>query len=240
VSDNPKRDRSNEPKRDTHPSYGTVLFTRTYGGGGKERLFGSSILKHFSTIKLSIHEAERYHDLHQDHVWGGIRQIIEVEMSAAQFAELLTTMNVGTGVPCTIRWREGVGRVEDPPDDEIEIDRVQHSFRENLDGLVTWLLKRRKDMMAIFKKKAIGKHDREEIVWIVERVIQEVRSNLPFTVDQFNEAAERIVTAAKAEVDSFVTQTIQVTGIEQLRAMKGGEVIAPKALPYGVEGDDQE
>lgn len=226
-------------KAKKHPSYGLVSFHRVSCGGGKEKLFGSSILHHFTTVRLTLHEAELTHDLCYDSIFPS-KQIVEVEMSAAQFAELLTTMNQGSGVSCTIRWREGVGQVESPPDDEIEIDRVHESFKANMAERVEWLLERRKELGEILKKKAIGKQDRVEIEQIIEGVIAEFRSSAPFAVDQFSEATEKIVTAAKAEVDSFVTQVIQTTGLEQLRAMKGGEVIDTKALPYGAEGDDQE
>jgi len=217
-----------EPKN--HPSYGTVMFTRTHCGGGREKLFGSAITNHFTTVKLTIREAELRHKYHEDRIWGD-RKIIEVELSAAQFVELLTTMNVGTGTPCTIRFRQDVGKIEIPPDDEIEIDHVQDSFKKDLKEMADWLLARRKELMVILEKKAIGKKDREDILEIIEMVIQEVRSNRPFALDQFNEATERVVVAAKAEVDSFVTQMVQSTGLEQLRAMKGGEIINRKALP---------
>jgi len=100
-----------EPKN--HPSYGTVMFTRTHCGGGREKLFGSAITNHFTTVKLTIREAELRHKYHEDRIWGD-RKIIEVELSAAQFVELLTTMNVGTGTPCTIRFRQDVGKIEIP------------------------------------------------------------------------------------------------------------------------------
>lgn len=220
---------------DKHPSYGTVLFHRI--SGGKSNLFGSPIRNHYTTIKLTIHQAVRHHDLHEDRIHGhGV--LAEVELSAAQFAELLTTMNVGSGVPCTIRFMHGMGKIEDPPDDDVEIDRVQESFKGDLTGMVSWLKRKRGELKKLLGKKSIGKGDRKEIMGIIENVLMEVQSNIPFTVDQFNEATERIVTAGKAEIDSFVTQMVQVTGLKQLQAMRGGEVLNTKALPSGAEGED--
>lgn len=226
-------------KAKSHPSYGLVSFHRVSCGGNKEKLFGSSILHHFTMVRLTIHEAELTHDLCYDSIFPR-KQIVEVDLSAAQFAELLTTMNQGSGVPCTIRWREGVGEVEPPPDNEIEIDRVHESFKANMAERVEWLSERREELAGILEKKAIGKQDRLKISRIIEGVIAEFRSSAPFAVDQFSEATEKIVTAAKAEVDSFVTQVIQVTGLEQLRAMKGGEVIDTKALPSAKKEDEDD
>lgn len=221
-----------------HPSYGTVQFCRR--SGGKMKLFGSSVRNHMSTIILTIREATRYHSLHEDRIHGG-HDIIEVELSSAQFAELLTTLNVGTGVPCTIRMRQGEPKIPDPPDDEVEIDRVQTSFRESMAKLAKWLKDRRKDLEKILEKRSIGKADKERIDWMIGKVIQEVESNWPFVVDQFNEATERVVTAAKSEVDSFVTHMVQRTGLEQLKKMAigGGEVIEHRALGPG-EAKEQE
>ena len=76
----------------THPSYGMVQFSRVTGGNC--RLFGSALEGHNHRIELRIFEAEMHidHDLHMERPYGK-GQIIEVALSAAQFAELLTTMN---------------------------------------------------------------------------------------------------------------------------------------------------
>jgi len=55
------------------------------------------------------------------------------DLSAAQFAELLTTMNVGSGVPCT-RYIEGK-RIQDPPDMKLEVEKVQDSFKQDMKDL---------------------------------------------------------------------------------------------------------
>jgi len=205
-----------EKDKKEHPSYGTVLFTRM--SGGKTNLFGSSIRTHMSTIMLTIHEATRYHDLSEDRVFGG-KQLIQVELSAAQFAELLTTMNVGSGVPCTIRHRIGAGRIEDPPDDEIELDRVQAGFKDELKELRDYIKEASAEMATLLEKRSLSKKDKEKIQWIVDKTLQEVECNWPFVVDQFAEATERVVTAAKSEIDSFVTTMVQVTGLKQLKKM---------------------
>ena len=42
---------------------------------------------------------------------------------------------------------------------------------------------------------------------------------MPFALDQFNEAVERVTSAAKAEVDAFVMDAITRTGLKQLKQM---------------------
>jgi hypothetical protein len=151
----------------------------------------------------------------------GHRTLIEVELSAAQFAELLTTMNVGSGVPCTIRHLAGQGHIPDPPDTKIEIDRVQESFGDRIKDLKDLLKQSKASIQEMFDEKAtLGVKSKAQVLEVINKLIMEITSNIPFIIDQFNEATERVVTSAKAEVDNFVTNVIVQTGLTQLQAMK--------------------
>ena len=203
----------------THPSYGTVQFSRvTCGGNTKMHLFGSPITNHFNVIDLIINRAEIKHDLHQDTIFGH-DELIRVRLSAAQFAELLTTMNVGSGVPCTILRIKGQERIPDPPGDEIELDRVKQNFEDDLKELLEDVTKQATELHTLLEKKSLTKEDKRNIQWIVEHVKQAVGSNFKFAVDQFGEATDKVVSHAKAEIDHFVTAMVQKTGLEQLQVM---------------------
>ena len=90
----PFQDRTAE----NHPSFVTVQFSRL---SGSKRFFGSSVTSH-SWIRLQIRPATLYHYLGEDSIYATNRSLVEVDLSPAQFAELLTTMNVGSGVPGTL------------------------------------------------------------------------------------------------------------------------------------------
>lgn len=220
---------TNDEKWEVHPSYGTAQFNRVHNCGPR-RLFGSPVRQHPSTVMLTIRRAKRTHSLSEDWVFAN-EDIVEVELSASQFAEMLTTMNVGHGVPCTIRFIEGEGRIESPPDEEIEIDRVQQSFKDMLTGMVERILEQKKEMDEILDKKSINKKDRTKIAWIVDKVLQEVQSNMPFVLDQFSEATDRVVTAAKGEVDSFLTNLATQTGMKELREVFSGKSLLGSGEP---------
>ena len=81
-------------------------------------------------------------------------------------------------------------------------------------------------------KKTIGKGDREDIRKLLTRVKSEYKSNMPFALEQFNEATDKLTQAAKAEVDAFVTHAAVMTGLEQLRKIGNGEV-APDLKQLG-------
>jgi len=86
----------------THESYGMLGFYRVQGTD--RPLFGSS-LKHNNTIRLTLKTGVHSRNLNRDWYYGG-RTLFEVEMSASQFADLVSNMNVGDGVPVTIKRKE--------------------------------------------------------------------------------------------------------------------------------------
>lgn len=220
-------------ERSKHPSFGMVGFSRaSVGGSRRERLFGSSLAKHYNVIMLRVHQAFEEHHLSQDwrHAQGA--PLIEVEMSEAQFASLLTTMNMGDGVPCTIRYVApgGSGKVESAPDADVEVDKVRKGFEQNIKELVEdfeTLKGRAKEILGTAKS---SKAERDEILKLIERAAQDLSSNFGFVIEQFNEATEKVITQAKAEVDAFVTNAAKVAGLDRLKELasdsRGGGALA--------------
>ena len=92
MDENKKVEKTKFGVRTTHPSYGTLLFSRSTGA--KEALFGSSI-QHRDTICMTLHHASIERGLNRDWIHGD-KVIAEVEMSYSQFAEAITSMNIGT------------------------------------------------------------------------------------------------------------------------------------------------
>ncbi len=211
---------STKEHKETHPSYGMVgISSVSIGGRSKMRLFGSSLDRHYSTIRLRICAAERHHSLGYDHFYAG-ECVAEVEMSAAQFAEFVTTPNVGSGVPCTIRYLNGT-QVEDPPDGpKVEAEMVREGFDENVKKVASRLDTLTK-MVAKMEKASPTAAERKAIVEEVRMARQEIASNLPFMLHQFEEATTRITTAAKAEVEAFVTHAVLSTGLDTLKQLHG-------------------
>lgn len=220
---------SRDEEREDHPSYGMIGFYRTTGNPG--RLFGSPLKNHEHYVTLRVSKGTRIHSLGHDRFHGGLRgEIIEVMMSAGQFSELLTTMNVGSGVPCTIQYLLGE-KVPSPPDDaELEVEKVRKGFKKDMQGVVAQIKEDKKELASLLEKKTLTKADKEKIMWMLGRVEQHVESNAPFMVSQFEEAAEKVVKHSKAEIDAFITHNVVAEG---LRAIK--ERAEKKALGEGGE-----
>lgn len=222
---------NDEDEVERHESFGMVGFNRIHGGG-KRRLFGSPLRDHASSVILRIHGAHRRHGLSEDKVFAD-KELIEIELTSMQFATLLTTLNVGDGVPCTIR-HVGMKRLDPPPEEEIEVDRIRAGFSDRLTRFHKYIRKHRKRLEEIVAEGRPTKGAMKEFAAIFEQVEQEVASNWGFVVDQFEEATDRIANVAKAEVDAFVTGVVQRTGLEELKRVALA-VNETKALPAKVK-----
>jgi hypothetical protein len=205
-------------KEEEHESYGMVGFSRVHGcGGGTRRLlFGSHLANHHETIVMRVKTATRKHGLSHD--WHhGDQELIEIEMSPAQFAQLLTSMNFGDGVPCTIRYLVGKGMMEPVPDSYVpEQVKILENVKVELEEMVGSLDGRRARLQEILSKKSINKGDREEIVKLSSDIWNWFESHAPFAFESFEESAEKVVTAAKSQVEEFALATLVKLGMEKL------------------------
>jgi len=217
-----------------HPSYGLVSISRITGGSGARRLFGSPLANHYGTIRLSIGTAKWIHGLHHDRYYGSLRgEHIEVEMSAAQFADMITSLNMGSGTPCTIRHLTGV-QIPPPPDYATEAEHIRDNFEGSLDKYKAKARTYRKKIEDLTSK--LSTKAKEEIRIALDVIEDQLSSNVPFVVKQFQEATTRITSAAKAEVDAFVTGVVRAAGLE---AIAGGKL--PSLLSSGdpdAKGDE--
>ena len=195
-----------------HPSYGLARFTRGSSARGIP-LFGSSIQnKH--TITLEISRAEHKRDLSND--WFHSKEkLIKVEMSQNQFAELLTNMNHGDGVPVTIR-HINLDYYPEPPF-IAKADLFKGEFENKMHNYSVDMKKGLEKTIDILSNKTtISKGDRELILNQISSVFSTLESGIPFTNSQFIEAIEQTVTEAKSEIEAFVENKIRSAGLEAL------------------------
>ncbi len=205
----------------THPSFGMVSVNRVFGHRGI--LFGSHLQDHHTTIELTIKKGKRNHHLGQDW-YSGREELINITLSAAQFVEMITTMNMGDGIPCTIRH---VGREYTPdiPDEEdTESERVEEEFVERMQDRVSLLKENEDKIEEILNKKSIGKKDRETIKELVFQARRYFVDSAPFAIKSFHKAKQKVVTSVKAEVESFMNTVVHNAG---LKAIEGKQMETP-------------
>lgn len=193
-------DSSLERETYRHPAFGMVGFSRVTGGDNV--LFGSSI-KHNDRIQLTIKHGEQDRSLHNDSYYGRGR-IVEIEMSYSQFAECISAMNVGNGVPCTIRFTEKDGHI--PYIEENNSKREQ--FRNEFSDTIAKAMEQVQNQInyiqeSIDTKKTLGVKDRKEIISQLQHVKYNIGCNLDFCVSQFDEQMDKSTMEAKGEIEAF-------------------------------------
>jgi len=197
-----------------HPSFGIVGFSRI---DGHTRLFSSDLL-HGNFIQLEIKTAKLHRHLCQDQIYSK-NKIIEVWLSEAQFVSLISTMNVGDGVPCTIKWEPTNGEVDEPPIKESESETSRHEFKEWFSGIEKELREAASQMQMILDSgKAPTKMQTKELIRLTVNIAKVFKNNAVFANDQFSRAVEKTVSHAKAEIEAFVNNYAHRTGIEQLKS----------------------
>ena len=200
-----------ETQETKHESYGLAGFSRSTCNPGVN-LFGSSIL-HSNTITFRVHHAKIDRKLEQDwfHADGRV-PIIEIEMSQTQFAEMITSMNLGDGVPVTIRNIQGQ-RIEPG---EYQNKRAQHAaeFKETMALFEKSIQESSVKLLEMISK--LPKKDQDQAKRMLDQIVQEIVSNIPYYETQFQRQMDRTVKEAKGEVEAFVHHRIISAGLKSL------------------------
>lgn len=199
--------------RETHPSFGLVSFSRVSCTPACN-LFGSSIM-HGNYIELRIHEAEKIRNLNYNRYHPN-KEYISVMLSPSQFAEAITSMNCGVGVPCTIGTLYGE-RI-DPCPEHNERQVFEKEFEDKVKKIMGEVLTLLNDTNKILDAKGpVKAADKAAIKAKVEKVYRDVRFNLPFVQSQFNEAVDNTVKEAKAELEAFHISRVIAYGMEAIQ-----------------------
>lgn len=195
-----------------HPAGVTVQFSRV---SGSRSFFGSSIKSH-SWIQLTIRKATLESSFGEDRASTTHNPIVEVDLSPAQFAELLTTMNYGVGVFGTMTHfdKKSVEKYVAP---EPEIERTEAYVHEKIDAMFARHEETIAELSALVEKSKLNQKDKKEMLMRL-RVDDHLRSNYDFFKKQLTEVKGKLVTQAKAEVEAHISASVSNAGLEALRA----------------------
>lgn len=199
-----------------HPSFGMLSFRRTHGG--HSNLFGSSI-QHNDTIHMVLREGKVTRGLNEDWYVGG-HEIIEVAMSQSQFAEVITSMNVDAGVPCTIKYIQGKGHI-DEADFINKRQQITNEFKDSMNDHMNDAQEFYDEVKELFStKKSISKGDKEMILKKLGRITKSMESESKFIFDQFQEQMDKTITEAKGEIEAFAQNKINAIAQQALVEQK--------------------
>ena len=203
-----------------NPSYGLLSISRVQSTG--RRLFESPF-RHQHYITLSITRARRQRtDLHDNMVMPE-EEIIEIAMSEVQFASAITALNMGVGTPCTISHLDS--KIVKEPD----ADQTKQTFEKEGREHFAELLKMAQELEKLTNLKAseVKAPQRERMSFLALKLQQGLSCDREFFHKQFQETMDKVVSAAKAEIQAHVAHVVHSAGLK---------AIAEKDLPFRLEG----
>ena len=225
---------SNERGDEQHPAYGLVQVTRAHGT--PRTLFGSD-LRHNDTMLLALTTATRRRELNRDWTHPG-KHVVEVEMSLAQWGQLVSSVGLGGGTPVTIRHRA------DAPAD---IPTIPYAPRiaggvEEVHGATTKALAEiaaAAEAVAEAVEAKAGVRVLRERVRSLQMAVQNAPANADFAVRSLKEAAEDVVAQATADIEAQALRTGHAAGLPgtgaaaALPALEGMARVPARGLPDG-------
>lgn len=208
-----------------HPAYGQLSASRVEGG----RVLYGSDFQHQRYIRIRISPSRLERNLANDWLHAG-RPVIEVDVSEAQWATFVSSMNVGQGVPCTIAALQGetVPGIPDPVDRSAQFAGEVRSKLERADKVL-------RELEEHIQACGVPKSKQADLLNAVRAARNDVGSNVKFVAEQFDEHMERTVEAAKVEVNAYATNLVMRTGLQALADAQGG--VAPLELTYAKRED---
>lgn len=213
--------RTNDPIADSierHPSYAQIGANRWVGGD--VFLYGSDF-RHAAGVSITIRRSELHRSLSNDWAGGG-NELIEVDLSEAQWATFVSTLNSGQGTQCTLRFLPG----EDIPGIERGQDRKKQFKLEASEALkeAEEAAKRLSELIERGGRKA----EMRDAIRVVLTAFSS-HSGVSFIADQFSEHIEKVTEHAKIEVSAYIGNAINRAG---LTALKGG-------APFSLSDDSE-
>lgn len=194
---------------ETHPAYAQIGASRV---SGKANLYGSDFT-HNGFMMIRIHASKLHRSLHNDWHHAG-EEYIEVELSEAQWATFVSTPNMGQGVPCTLRARDGVmvPGIAHPPERKAQFtNELAASFA------------RVKKDVALLKEQLndakISNRAKDDLLSTLRQIEMGIGSNLEFAAKTFTEHVETVTEHAKIEVAAYMTSAVTRLGMAALKTM---------------------
>lgn len=193
-----------------HESFGQIRFSRV---NGYANFYGSELpQQNYISLEISTSKCEK--TLTQEWYFPN-QQVMRLRMSAGQFSELITSMNYGSGVPCTFERLNGK-KVEEYPIDETRKEFVHRAFKDRMKEFSNTLISNKEKAREIISKKTLNKSDIETLSDMLGKIFQEVEMNIPYFTECFQETMDKVVEEAKIEVENAILHKVTIAGLEKL------------------------
>ena len=191
---------------------GLIQINRTYGG--RNILFGSNI-PHDTCMKLTISQAYVDRCFNENHYYPK-NKLIEIELSPSQYAEMITNLNHGVGVPCTItRFMEE--RVANDLKLNDELNLVKTEYAKAVDKIMDEI---RNTIYEIPDDKSMSPKKIRDLKHDLANMLYRLTQEAPFMKERFDETLDKIFVEAKASIDDTINLTLSNIGLNTIKLQK--------------------
>lgn len=195
-----------------HESFGQISFSRVQSRGTN---FYGSELPQDQYITMEVKRSEIIRELTQDRYYNFGIPLIKIRLTSGQFSEMITSMNQGSGVPCTIEYIDNK-KMQELPIQESRKEFVHRKFEDRMKEFANKIRENQKRAKDIVKKKTLSKQDVFDLNLQLEWLTSEVESNIPFFAKCFQETMDEVVYEAKLEVENAIQHKISTLGLSAL------------------------
>lgn len=225
---------SNKQQTEIHPSYGAISIGRV-SSSEAHAMYGSSV-KHRETIRLTLHHGERKRMLSGDWYSAGAT-IAEVEMTQNQWAELVSSVGMGSGVPCTIKWLNGP--VEPCPFVDKK-EQFQEEFNDEVQKAMTAATEAIEEINRLMDQKTVKKSDLRAMQDQFTQIRNTLNSNLAFLSKQFATQMEKTAVEVKGEIEGWqLARMHELAALGAAMQLSGKDEAALNALLPHIDLSDK-
>ena len=202
--------------RITHPAYAQIVAHRIHGGAGT--LYGSDFT-HQQSVRITIAQSHLKRSLSNDWYHAGQR-LIDVDLSEAQWATFVSSLNIGHGVPATLRYVQGEA-IPGIPAPTNRADQFAGELRAKLNRAGAKL----QGLADLVTASGLSRVKQKELLDAIHSAHADIGSNAAFVAEQFEEHIENVTEAAKVEINAHATNLIARAGLQALGAKTEGPIL---------------
>jgi hypothetical protein len=201
------------------------LYVGRVSRGGAVPMYGSKI-EHSTTIQIQLSTSREERKYGKEYYYGGER-LVEIELTQAQFAEFVSSFNVGSGVPCTIRNING--QECDEPEKPDPINRIQKDI-DNADSCYLERIDKISELLSTNEqnKKGLNLTETREILHEMKIIKLGLESDRKFYQRQARVEVDNMIVEAKATLEAHLTNRLTDLGAQ---ALANQSLDAPQ-VPY--------
>jgi hypothetical protein len=206
----------------SHPAYAQIFASRISGGA---TLYGSD-LRHSSFVRLRIAGSTLTRRGCSDWAMPADVAMVEVDMSEADWATFVSSMNVGNGAQCTLRRFNG----EVMPQLPAPKGRAEQ-FSAEMAATIERGMQGLKSLKESVESLKLSEKQKAKLLADIASAERNFAANTNFVAEQFDEHMERTVERAKADFNGFIAFTFK-QGEDHLAQGGPSTRRAPPSLDY--------